>query len=448
MPGYTWHGYTWNNKGRPSGTGTVSRARAEKFKKKGEERVAREKAEAEEKARQEEQEQSAPSSLAKREEEKPAGPSTLDKREEGQPSSLAKREEEKPAETSTLDKREEEKPAEPTLVKREEGQPAASSTFLEREEEKPTEPTLDKREEEQPAPSTLVKREEEKPAEPSPLDKREKTKEQQAQDKEPTSEALGKAPSKNKQAKDQQQEALVLGPSPAQKSKELVADESPLEDSVDWGTSSSETESSSTPAAKPQASKATLCKRVSVFSPERQAQPTLEKRARTSTATTPATKRKALLDERREPPMWRLKNAPKASVAVDWHNVICCNDVVPSSSINALEKLDLAGYTVHMVSYCGPAREQQVRKKLADLKFRFASVTFTRSRDKSGGKGEWCQQHRVEVIFDDSMEVLNDCWARGLWVYCIQTNYNRKRWKYDSYPTLMDAVEKFLETSS
>ncbi|CAJ1373293.1 unnamed protein product [Effrenium voratum] len=43
--------------------------------------------------------------------------------------------------------------------------------------------------------------------------------------------------------------------------------------------------------------------------------------------------------------MWRLKNAPKASVAVDWHNVICCNDVVPSSSINALEKLDLAGYT-------------------------------------------------------------------------------------------------------
>ena len=87
MPGYTWHGYTWNNKGRPSGTGTVSRARAEKFKKKGEERVAREKAEAEEKARQEEQEQSAPSSLAKREEEKPAGPSTLDKREEGQPSS-------------------------------------------------------------------------------------------------------------------------------------------------------------------------------------------------------------------------------------------------------------------------------------------------------------------------------------------------------------------------
>ena len=146
--------------------------------------------------------------------------------------------------------------------------------------------------------------------------------------------------------------------------------------------------------------------------------------------------------------MWRLKNAPKASVAVDWHNVICCNDVVPSSSINALEKLDLAGYTVHMVSYCGPAREQQVRKKLAELKFRFASVTFTRSRDKSGGKGEWCQQHRVEVIFDDSMEVLNDCWARGLWVYCIQTNYNRKRWKYDSYPTLMDAVEKFLETSS
>ena len=257
MPGYTWHGYTWNNKGRPSGTGTVSRARAEKFKKKGEERVAREKAEAEEKARQEEQKQSAPSSLAKREEEKPAGPSTLDKREEGQPaapSSLAKREEEKPAETSTLDKREEgqpaapssleEKPAEPTLVKREEGQPAASSTFLKREEEKPAEPTLDKREGEQPAPSTLVKREEEKPAEPSPLDKREETKEQQAQDKEPTSEALGKAPSKNKQAKDQKQGALVLGPSPAQKSKELVAAESSLEDSVDWGTSS-ETESCS-----------------------------------------------------------------------------------------------------------------------------------------------------------------------------------------------------------
>ena len=92
---------------------------------------------------------------------------------------------------------------------REEGQPAASSTLLKREEEKPAEPTLDKREGGQPAPSTLVEREEEKPAEPSPLDKREETKEQKAQDKEPTSEALGKAPSKNKQAKDQ-----VLGPSP------------------------------------------------------------------------------------------------------------------------------------------------------------------------------------------------------------------------------------------
>ena len=136
----------------------------------------------------------------------------------------------------------------------------------------------------------------------------------------------------------------------------------------------------------------------------------------------------------------QVPSAGVAAVAVDWYNTIYIKDHVPQSNLDSLWKLHHEGYQVHLLSFCGHERSLEVAEKAAALGFPFESITFTKDKKGDTGKGKWLVDNKIYTIFDDSQEVVDDCYWRGIWVYHISRRPN-----WHQYRTLGDAVDTFLK---
>ena len=375
----------WNNKGRPTGAGTCSRSRQEKFKEKGEQRA-----------------------MVK-----------WDKQSEFERDAIAKM-----AEEEAKKKKAEEKGK---------GKGSGKDQMTPR-----------RNKQEQP-----------------------KRKEQPVQD-----------PPKQKEIKVEEQ-GLTFGPSPAQQKKDEANSSDQSVESADWDRSSSHSKEETTAPGKPKAKSASLVKREL---PNKDKDSKIGKKvveenssssedsdsSKSSSSTTPPKKaqacsstldkrdRSSSLDERARKwentghLQWKLKenpNKPKGDVVVDWYGTLFVEHNVPDENKDALFRLQRENYRVHLLSFCGYNREKDVRRLAQQLHFPFDSINFTRERKGEGGKADWMLWKGHDIIFEDQMDIIEECSEKGIWVYVVAARSNRDC-KFPRYQTFGDAVDAFLAYSS
>lgn len=143
--------------------------------------------------------------------------------------------------------------------------------------------------------------------------------------------------------------------------------------------------------------------------------------------------------------VWRMK--PHKKVAVDWYQTIRLKDGVPREHIQALKKLKLCGWEVTLMSFCGDKREQEVRGEIFDLRheFVFDFVCFTRSKCGYNGKFQTCKRQGINYLIDDNESILWESSQGGMWVYPIETQYQRHSWSRWTYRSLPLAVDQLVQ---
>ena len=147
---------------------------------------------------------------------------------------------------------------------------------------------------------------------------------------------------------------------------------------------------------------------------------------------------------------WKLKENPnrpkKGDVDVDWYGTLFVENSVPDENKDALFRLQREDYRVHLLSFCGYKREKDV-SLAQQLHFPFDSINFTRERKGEGGKAEWVNEKGYGIIFEDQMEVIEECSEKGIRVYVIAAKSNRCC-RFARCQTFGDAVDAFLAYSS
>ena len=147
---------------------------------------------------------------------------------------------------------------------------------------------------------------------------------------------------------------------------------------------------------------------------------------------------------------WKLKenpNKPKGDVVVDWYGTLFVENNVPDENKDALFRLQRENYRVHLLSFCGYKRGKDVRSLAQQLHFPFDSINFTRERKGEGGKADWMLWKGHDIIFEDQMDIIEECSEKGIWVYVVAARSNRDC-KFPRYQTFGDAVDAFLAYSS
>ena len=110
---------------------------------------------------------------------------------------------------------------------------------------------------------------------------------------------------------------------------------------------------------------------------------------------------------------------PRPAVAVDWYNTLYTRDHVPQENLDSPWRFYDEGYQVYLLSFCGYNRSLEVKQKAWGLAFPFESINFTRGKSGVNGKGQWLLDNKIDILFDDSEEVRDDCLRKGIWVYHI-----------------------------
>ncbi|CAL1163229.1 unnamed protein product [Cladocopium goreaui] len=143
-----------------------------------------------------------------------------------------------------------------------------------------------------------------------------------------------------------EQETLSKGTAEWKKKERLLPSPSPAKSQADWGRSSGSTSSSS--SSSESSSKEPLSKGPTV-----------------------------------------LTMKPNKRIAVDWHGVLVINDQYNKENTECLESLKKAGYEVHLLSFCGFKRSQEVWNWAWHEWEGWTSVNFTWKRCGPKGKAEW-----------------------------------------------------------
>ena len=162
---------------------------------------------------------------------------------------------------------------------------------------------------------------------------------------------------------------------------------------------------------------------------------------------TPATPReKGSLGGGRKPLEQGQKKSRKV-LCLDWHNVFQIQegwkDVVPDRHIQKLWDLQGEGWKIHLVSFCGQKRAQEVEDWARSLPVKWASVRCIRERCGKWGKTAWAIWLGCTWLCDDNKDICQEALEEGLEVLPV-TTYHEKHWWYtsgkpfDSFPEAVD----------
>ena len=139
---------------------------------------------------------------------------------------------------------------------------------------------------------------------------------------------------------------------------------------------------------------------------------------------------------------------PNHRLAIDWFQTIRLKKNVPYSHVQALHRLQRAGYELILLSFCGREREKQVREEAATLGVNFSMMKFVTSKTGSNGKVAWCRRLSCGYLFDDDDNILWEAEQEAFPYYAIQTSNNPHGWCNNTYRNLPQAVEAFLSNST
>ena len=118
---------------------------------------------------------------------------------------------------------------------------------------------------------------------------------------------------------------------------------------------------------------------------------------------------------------------PPKRVAVDWHKVLVHNDLYDLRSTKWLQKLKDAGYEVHLLSYCGWKRSKEVYDWAWFEWDGWASVSFTWKQCGKEGKAQWCLDHGVSKLVDDNIDICTEAIKFGIEAYPIVPAGQRRK---------------------
>ena len=134
-------------------------------------------------------------------------------------------------------------------------------------------------------------------------------------------------------------------------------------------------------------------------------------------------------------------------IGVDWHNVVEIEDCIVENSLDALARLEKAGWDITIISYAGPQRGREVLKKISKL----GSVSrnwgrhITPQRVGKGGKAELCLEKGIQYMMDDSAQILQDCQKKGIKILPIMTKFESHGWhEGKNFKSCQEAVEHLL----
>ena len=135
---------------------------------------------------------------------------------------------------------------------------------------------------------------------------------------------------------------------------------------------------------------------------------------------------------------WAFKPLLPEMVAIDFHNTLEVDDWVDEDTLHTLQR---AGVKVWVISFGGHKRNQATIQTLSRYRGTLiAHLSFTSQKSGWYGKAQLMQKWGVRYIFDDNEEVCNECEAAGMEVYRIGWHSGQKHYK-----CLADAVEAFLD---
>ena len=203
--------------------------------------------------------------------------------------------------------------------------------------------------------------------------------------------------------KKQEQETLSKGTAEWKKKERLLPSPSPAKSQADWGSGSTSSSSSSSESS----SKEPLSKGPTV-----------------------------------------LTMKPNKRTAVDWHGVLVINDQYNKENTECLESLKKAGYEVHLLSFCGFKRSQEVWNWAWHEWEGWTSVNFTWKRCGPKGKAVWCKNYDISKMIDDNMDICWECLDHGIESFPISlpgSKFDRNgRKSISCYSNFKAAVQEIL----
>ena len=139
---------------------------------------------------------------------------------------------------------------------------------------------------------------------------------------------------------------------------------------------------------------------------------------------------------------------PNKNIAVDWHGVLVVNDQYNKENTECLESLKKAGYEVHLLSYCGYKRSQEVWNWAWHEWEGWSSVNFTWKKCGPKGKAVWCQNYDISKMIDDNMDICWECLDHGIESFPISlpgSKFDRNgRKSISCYSNFKAAVQEIL----
>lgn len=139
-------------------------------------------------------------------------------------------------------------------------------------------------------------------------------------------------------------------------------------------------------------------------------------------------------------------------VMIDFHNTLEVNRAISCENHAAVEQLLKMKYPVTICSHCYKNRAKEVMSHLKRMSWfeRLTEAYCTEGKCGKGGKADQCLAKGISVIMDDSPDICQDAFEKGLQVFPIQTWKEKHAWwkrlGKKPYPTLAHAINDFVQS--
>ena len=148
----------------------------------------------------------------------------------------------------------------------------------------------------------------------------------------------------------------------------------------------------------------------------------------------------------------RVKLVEKKKVlCLDWHNVFQIQDkwtkkdIVPDLHISKVWDLQAEGWEVHIVSFCGRKRAQEVTSWAYSLPLKWASVRTCSERTGKWGKTAWAKWLGCTHLVDDNRSICQEALEEGLEVLPVVSEVEPHIWYWGKpCQSFIEAVDKLL----
>ena len=143
-----------------------------------------------------------------------------------------------------------------------------------------------------------------------------------------------------------------------------------------------------------------------------------------------------------------LLRRPNMKLAVDWHGVLVIDNKYSPANNMWLQELFDRGYELYLISFCGKRRAKEVHDWAWWEWGGWESVSTCPDPLGKRGKAKWCQEHDMSMLIDDRSDICAEALGLGIEVFPVmQADTNRRKKGDPVFPQVFadfEAVAKEL----